>query len=68
METTVPGVYLAGTAIGHNRDGYTTFVGTSHVHVQRIMGHILGRNPDEIIAGTVGRRFYPFTSKDIQSE
>jgi thioredoxin reductase (NADPH) len=68
METTVPGVYLAGTAIGHNRDGYTTFVGTSHVHVQRIMGHILGRNPDEITAGTVGRRFYPFTSKDIQSE
>ena len=69
MQTTVPGLYLAGTAIGHRRDGYTTFVGTSHDHARRIVSHITGdRPPAAVTAGTVDTRAYPFTSKDIQPE
>ena len=68
METSVPGLFLAGTAIGHNRDGFTTFVGTSHEHAIRIAAAVTGRPEEEVVAGTVPRRFYPFTSKDIQPE
>jgi thioredoxin reductase (NADPH) len=69
MCTTVPGLYIAGTAIGHNRDGYTTFVGTSHDHARRIVAAVTGvQAPEDIPAGTVRRRFYPFTSRDIQAE
>ncbi|MFO7781811.1 MAG: NAD(P)-binding domain-containing protein [Spirochaetia bacterium] len=69
METSVPGLYVAGTAIGHKRDGYTTFVGTSHDHARKIVSRITGDlAPEEIVSGTVPRRYYPFTSKDIQPE
>jgi thioredoxin reductase (NADPH) len=69
METTVPGLYLAGTAIGHKRDGYTTFVGTSHGHTRKIVAAVTGEQaPERVPAGTVPRRFYPFTSRDIQAE
>ena len=69
METSVSGLYVAGTAIGHNRNGYTTFVGTSHDHARKIVSRITGDvAPEEVVTGTVPRRYYPFTSKDIQPE
>jgi thioredoxin reductase (NADPH) len=63
METTVPGVYLAGTAAGGARESYGIFVGTSHRHVEAIVSHILG---SEALVGDGGGRHYPFSRSDIE--
>ena len=63
METTAPSVYLAGTAAGGGTESYKIFVGTSHVHVQRIVKAISGA---EAVVGDYHARVYPFTRKDIE--
>ena len=40
METNVPGVYVAGTAIAGTQGRYKTFLENCHVHVERIMATI----------------------------
>jgi thioredoxin reductase (NADPH) len=43
METNVPGVYVAGTAVaGTQSFGVKEFIETSHVHVDRIVAAITG--------------------------
>ncbi|MCA9277989.1 MAG: NAD(P)-binding domain-containing protein [Phycisphaeraceae bacterium] len=43
MQTNVPGIYVAGTAsAGTQLRGVTSFIETSHVHVDRIVEHITG--------------------------
>jgi thioredoxin reductase (NADPH) len=42
METNVPGLYVAGTAVGGTQDKYTVFIENCHVHVERIMAAITG--------------------------
>src|SRR5688572_28061806 len=37
METNVPGLYVAGTAVGGTQDKYTLFIENCHVHVDRIV-------------------------------
>src|SRR5688572_11893264 len=37
METNVPGLYVAGTAVGGTQDKYTVFIENCHVHVDRIV-------------------------------
>lgn len=46
METNVSGVYVAGTAVaGTQVGGVREFIETSHIHVQRIVNHLVGSPP-----------------------
>lgn len=45
MQTNVPGVYVAGCAIGGTQDKYAIFLENCHVHVPRIVAAITGSNP-----------------------
>jgi thioredoxin reductase (NADPH) len=46
METNVPGIFVAGTAVaGTQVGGVTEFIETSHVHVERIVAAIAGDPP-----------------------
>jgi thioredoxin reductase (NADPH) len=42
METNVPGLYVAGTAVGGTQDKYTVFIENCHVHVERIVAALTG--------------------------
>jgi thioredoxin reductase (NADPH) len=42
METNVPGLYVAGCAIGGTQDKYAVFLENCHVHVPRIMAALRG--------------------------
>ncbi len=63
METTVPGLFLAGTAVSGNQQSYKVFVATAHEHGPRIARAISGT--DSAPFGTVASRRYPFTIRDI---
>ncbi len=63
METDVPGLYLAGTAAGGGIASYKIFVGTSHVHVERIVQAVTNASA---ITGDYRRRSYLFTIADIE--
>jgi thioredoxin reductase (NADPH) len=45
METNVPGVYVAGTAMGGTQDKYKVFIENCHVHVGRIVATLTGSAP-----------------------
>lgn len=45
METNVPGLYVAGTAIAGTQSRYKVFLENCHVHVGRIVRHITGSPP-----------------------
>ena len=45
METNVPGVYVAGTAVGGTQDKYRVFIENCHVHVGRILSALTGIAP-----------------------
>jgi thioredoxin reductase (NADPH) len=45
METNVPGLYVAGTAVGGTQDRYTVFIENCHVHVDRIVAALTGASP-----------------------
>ncbi|MCH9648361.1 MAG: NAD(P)-binding domain-containing protein [Deltaproteobacteria bacterium] len=46
METSLPGVYVAGTAsAGTQMAGVKAFIETSHIHVERILAAVTGRPP-----------------------
>jgi thioredoxin reductase (NADPH) len=42
METNVPGIYVAGTAVGGTQERYVLFIENCHVHVSRILAAITG--------------------------
>lgn len=42
METNVPGLYVAGTAVGGTQSHYKIFLENCHVHVERIVADLLG--------------------------
>lgn len=42
METNIPGVYVAGTAVAGTQDRYRVFIENCHVHVDRIVAAITG--------------------------
>ena len=42
METTVPGLYVAGTAVGGTQSHYRIFLENCHVHVERIVADLCG--------------------------
>jgi thioredoxin reductase (NADPH) len=43
METNVPGIYIAGTAIAGTQRRYRVFLENCHVHVAKIVAHLQGR-------------------------
>jgi thioredoxin reductase (NADPH) len=45
METNVPGLYVAGTAVGGTQDKYRVFIENCHVHVGRIISALVGAAP-----------------------
>ena len=45
METNIPGVYVAGTAVGGTQDKYRVFIENCHVHVGRILAALTGTEP-----------------------
>jgi thioredoxin reductase (NADPH) len=45
METNVPGVYVAGTAVAGTQQKYSLFIENCHEHVERIMASLQGREP-----------------------
>ena len=47
METSVPGIFVAGTAIGGTQEKYTVFIENCHVHVDRIVRALTGEVPPE---------------------
>ena len=65
METNVPGIFLAGTAISGGKQTYQDFIGTSHGHTQKIIKQITGI--ENVPVGTVESRRYPFSTADIES-
>jgi thioredoxin reductase (NADPH) len=42
MQTSVAGIYVAGTAVGGTQDKYTVFIENCHVHVERIVSALTG--------------------------
>jgi thioredoxin reductase (NADPH) len=42
METNVPGIYVAGTAVAGTQDKYRVFIENCHVHVDRILAALTG--------------------------
>jgi thioredoxin reductase (NADPH) len=45
MQTNVPGIFVAGTAVGGTQDRFRVFIENCHVHVGRIVANILGESP-----------------------
>jgi thioredoxin reductase (NADPH) len=45
METSIPGVYVAGTAVGGTQEKYTVFIENCHIHVERIARALTGAAP-----------------------
>lgn len=51
METDVPGLYVAGTAAaGTQLGGVRAFIENTHVHVERIVAAVTGREPPRVAA------------------
>jgi thioredoxin reductase (NADPH) len=65
MESAVPGVYLAGTAVSGARQRYKDFIGTSHHHTARIVRALGG---GEVPVGTIASRRYSFSTDDIEAD
>jgi thioredoxin reductase (NADPH) len=55
METNVPGLYVAGTAVGGTQDKYSVFIENCHSHVSRITRHLTGQTPTVTLVDTAGR-------------
>ena len=65
MESAVPGVYLAGTAVSGARQRYKDFIGTSHYHAAGIVRDLGG---GDIPVGTIASRRYSFSTEDIEAD
>jgi thioredoxin reductase (NADPH) len=46
METNVPGLYVAGCAIGGTQDKYSVFLENCHVHIPRIIASLRGERAE----------------------
>jgi thioredoxin reductase (NADPH) len=45
MQSNVPGIYVAGTAVGGTQERYEIFLENCHIHVQRIVASLMGAAP-----------------------
>ena len=48
MQTNVPGIYVAGTAIGGTQHKFKVFLENCHVHVGRIVASLKGEVPTNL--------------------
>ena len=65
METDIPDLYVAGTAVGGERKPrYSYFIENCHIHVARIVQHLTGEWPK---VGTIPARHYELPLEDIQA-
>ena len=45
METTVPGLFVAGTAVAGTQHRFKVYIENSHVHAHRIVAAFAGEEP-----------------------
>ncbi len=64
MQTSVPGLFVAGTAISGDQNAYKVFVATAHDHAPKIVKSLTGR--EDAPHGTIAGRRYPFSIDDIR--
>lgn len=50
MQSNIPGIYLAGTAVGGTQTRYKIFLENCHAHVAAILAHLAGRKPPDGLA------------------
>ena len=65
METDVPGIYVAGTAVAGTQLRYRLFIENSHEHVGRIAKALTGRWPERL--GTIAARSYDLPLSQIEA-
>ena len=66
METNVPGIYVAGTAIAGHQTRYTVFITTCHSHAQRIVAAITARDDIHASVGNHRSRDYALSNYDLE--
>lgn len=65
METNVPGIFVAGTAVGGTQRRFKHFISTSHDHVAKIVKAITGTAPTKL--GTVNARNDSVTWEEVKA-
>lgn len=65
METNVPGLFVAGTAVGGTQRKFEHFISTSHHHVDKIVRALTGRPPEQL--GTVGVRRHGVSWDEVKA-
>jgi thioredoxin reductase (NADPH) len=50
MQTSVPNIFVAGTAVAGTQDKYRVFIENCHVHVERIVSALTGTSPPPVPA------------------
>ena len=64
LESSCPGVYVAGTATAGNQDHYTVFITTCHDHATKIAKAITGK--DYYHTGNVAARNFPLSQYELE--
>lgn len=65
METNVPGLFVAGTAVAGSQTRYKVFIENSHAHVGKIIYRLTGKWPEKL--GTIAERRYELALEDYQA-
>lgn len=66
MESSVPGIYVAGTATAGHQRAFTTFITTAHEHCLKIARALTGDSDFTAPVGNVAIRNYRLESRDIE--
>lgn len=65
METNIPNLFVAGTAVGGTQSRFQHFISTSHDHVAKIVKAITGTIPDQL--GTIPARNNAVTWEEVKA-
>jgi thioredoxin reductase (NADPH) len=65
METDVPGLYVAGTAVGGTQFKFKHFISTTHDHVAKVVRAITGQTPTKL--GTIPPRNNAVTYEEVKA-
>jgi thioredoxin reductase (NADPH) len=57
MQSNVPGLFVAGTAVAGTQDRFRLFIENCHVHVSRIVKAITGQAPPAKLVNQAGQRY-----------
>lgn len=64
METSIPGIYVAGTAIGGSQRRFKEFITTGHSHPRKIVRALTGET--DIVTGNIPGRDFELSPEDIE--